>query len=116
MPWGHQVAQDREPVAHHQTIGAAQGSGHGRDDGRSRRRHSELPGRPSRQVESNSSIGGAGAYQAQAGGTELTAIVGNLLSALDPDRIDEKAREIEPVFEGAKPSPVAYDKAREQCG
>ena len=52
--------------------------------------------------------------KAKAGGTELTQIVGDLLAAIDPDRIDEKAREIEPVFEGAKPSPVAYDKAREQ--
>ena len=38
--------------------------------------------------------------KAQAGGTELTAIVGNLLSALDPDRIDEKAREIEARVRG----------------
>ena len=51
--------------------------------------------------------------KAQAGGIELTRIVGGLLAALDPDRIDEKAREIEPVSEGAKPSPSAYDKARE---
>ena len=52
--------------------------------------------------------------KAQAGGIELTGIVGGLLAALDPDRIDERARQIEPVFEGAKPSPSAYDKAREQ--
>ncbi len=52
--------------------------------------------------------------KAKAGGTELTQIVGDLLAAIDPDRIDEKAREIEPVSEGAKPSPVAYDKAREK--
>ncbi len=51
--------------------------------------------------------------RAKAGGAELTQIVGDLLAAIDPDRIDEKAREIEPVSEGAKPSPVAYDKARE---
>ena len=51
--------------------------------------------------------------KAKAGGAELTQIVGDLLAAIDPDRIDEKAREIEPVSEGAKPSPVAYDKARE---
>ena len=50
----------------------------------------------------------------QAGGIELTQIVGNLLAALDPDRIDEKAREIEPVSEDTKPSPEVYDKAREQ--
>ena len=52
--------------------------------------------------------------KAKAGGAELTQIVGDLLAAIDPDRIDEKAREIEPVSEGAKPSPVAYDKAREK--
>ena len=52
--------------------------------------------------------------KAKAGGAELTQIVGDLLAAIDPDRIDEKAREIEPVSEGAKPSPVAYDKAREE--
>ena len=32
----------------------------------------------------------------QAGGVELTAIVGNLLAAIDPDQIDAKAREIDP--------------------
>ena len=52
--------------------------------------------------------------KAQAGGIELTQIVGNLLTALDPDRIDEKAYEIEPVSDGARPSPAAYDTAREQ--
>ncbi len=51
--------------------------------------------------------------KAKAGGAELTKIVGNLLAAIDPDRIDEKAREIEPVSEDVRPSPVAYDKARE---
>ncbi len=51
--------------------------------------------------------------KAKAGGAELTKIVGNLLAAIDPDRIDEKAREMEPVSEGMRPSPVAYDKARE---
>ena len=50
----------------------------------------------------------------QAGGIELTEIIGNLLAAIDPDRIQEKAREIEPVSEGAEPSPAACDKAREQ--
>ena len=49
----------------------------------------------------------------QAGGIELTQIVGNLLAALEPDRIDEKAREIEPVSEGTKPSPEVYNQARE---
>ena len=50
----------------------------------------------------------------QAGGIELTQIIGDLLAAIDPDRIQEKAREIEPVSEGAEPSPAACDKAREQ--
>ena len=50
----------------------------------------------------------------QAGGIELTQIVGNLLAALDPDRIDEKARAIEPVSEDTRPSPEVYDKARKQ--
>ena len=50
----------------------------------------------------------------QAGGIELTQIVGDLLAALDPDRIDEKAREIETISEDTKPSPEIYDKAREQ--
>ena len=50
----------------------------------------------------------------QAGDIELTQIVGNLLAAIDPDRIQEKAREIEPVPDGAEPSPAAREKAREQ--
>ena len=52
--------------------------------------------------------------KAQAGGIELTQIVGNLLAAIDPDRIQEKAREIEPVPDGAEPSPTAREKAQEQ--
>ena len=50
----------------------------------------------------------------QAGGFELTQIVGNLLAAIDPDRINEKAREIESVPDGAEPSAVTCDRAREQ--
>ena len=52
--------------------------------------------------------------KAQAGGIELTQIVGNLLAAIDPDRIQEKAREIEPVPDGAEPSPATCEKAQEQ--
>ena len=52
--------------------------------------------------------------EAQAGGIELSRIIGNLLEAIDPDRIHEKAREIEAVPDGAEPSAVACDKAREQ--
>ena len=50
----------------------------------------------------------------QAGGIELTAIVGNLLEAIDPDQVEAKAREIEPVPDDAEPSPEARGKAREQ--
>ena len=50
----------------------------------------------------------------QAGGMELSTIVGNLLDAIDPDRIQKEAREIESVPDGAEPSPAACDTAREQ--
>ena len=50
----------------------------------------------------------------QAGGIELTSIVGNLLAAIDPDRIDVKAREIGSVPDSAEPSPATRDKAQEQ--
>ncbi|MCY4593178.1 MAG: DEAD/DEAH box helicase family protein [Bryobacterales bacterium] len=52
--------------------------------------------------------------QEKAAGMQLTQIVGNLLAALDPDHIDQKAREIEPVSEDSRPSPEVCDKAREQ--
>ena len=52
--------------------------------------------------------------KAQAGGIGLTQIVGNLLAAIDPDRIQEKVREIEPVSDGAEPSPATCEKAQEQ--
>ena len=48
------------------------------------------------------------------GGVGLTDIVGNLLQSIDPDRIEEKAREIEPVPDGAEPSPATCEKAQEQ--
>ncbi len=48
------------------------------------------------------------------GGIALTQIVGNLLEAIDPDRIQEKARAIEQVSEGAEPSPAAREQAQEQ--
>ena len=50
----------------------------------------------------------------KAGGIELSAIVGDLLSAIDPDRIDAKAREIEDVPEDTDPSPPAHFQAREE--
>ena len=49
----------------------------------------------------------------QAGGVELTDIVGNLLAAIDPDRIDAKAREIDPPIGSDDPAPPAVDKARD---
>lgn len=50
----------------------------------------------------------------EAGGTELTQIIGNLLAAIDPDRIQEKAREIEPVPDGVEPPPAVCEKAQEK--
>ncbi len=50
----------------------------------------------------------------RAGGIELSQLVGNLLAATDTDRIDEKAREIQPAADGAEPSASACDEAREQ--
>ena len=50
----------------------------------------------------------------QAGGIELTQIVGNLLAAIDTDHIQEKAREIESVPDDAEPSSAACYRAREQ--
>ena len=50
----------------------------------------------------------------QAGGIELTNIVGNLLKAIDPDQIEAKARETERVPDDAEPSPAAREKAQEQ--
>ena len=49
----------------------------------------------------------------QAGGAELTGIVGNLLAAIDPDRIDAKAREIDPPAGDDEPAPAAVDQARD---
>ena len=46
----------------------------------------------------------------QAGGIELTQIVGDLLAAIDTDRIQERAREIEPVPDDAEPSAAACDR------
>ncbi len=50
----------------------------------------------------------------KAGGIALTDIVGQLLHAIDPDRIEARARETESVPDGAEPSPAAREKAREQ--
>ena len=50
----------------------------------------------------------------KAGGIELAGIIGNLLAAIDPDRIEAKAREIEPLAGDAEPMPAAREKAQEQ--
>ena len=50
----------------------------------------------------------------KAAGIELTEIVGNLLAAIDLDRIDEKAREIEALPYDAEPKPATCEMAQEQ--
>ena len=50
----------------------------------------------------------------KAGGIKLATIVGNLLQAIDPDRIEAKAREVESTPAGAEPSAAAREKAQEQ--
>ncbi len=50
----------------------------------------------------------------QAGGIELTGIAGNLLAAIDLDRIDEKAREIEALPDDSQPKPETCRMAQEQ--
>ncbi|RLA43030.1 MAG: restriction endonuclease subunit R, partial [Gammaproteobacteria bacterium] len=50
----------------------------------------------------------------KAGGLELTHIVGNLLSAIDPDKIEDKAREIECLPQGADPGEDTKQKAQEE--
>ena len=52
--------------------------------------------------------------QDRAGGVELSDIIGNLLEAIDPDRIEAKAREIEPLAGDAEPPMAAREKAQEQ--
>jgi len=50
----------------------------------------------------------------KAGGIDLKDIVGNLLSAIDRDRIEAKAREIDSLSEDAEPSDETCQKAQEQ--
>ena len=50
----------------------------------------------------------------KAGGIELAGIIGNLLAAIDPDRIEAKARAIEPLVGDAEPTPATREKAQEQ--
>ncbi|MFC1688226.1 DEAD/DEAH box helicase family protein [Pseudomonadota bacterium] len=50
----------------------------------------------------------------KADGVELTDIVKNLLSAIDPDRVEEKAREIESLGQQDEPSAKTRQKAQEE--
>jgi type I restriction enzyme R subunit len=50
----------------------------------------------------------------KAGGISLADIVGGLLGAIDPDRIEQKAREMGLVMAGAEPDDKARTSAREQ--
>ena len=50
----------------------------------------------------------------KAGGIDLTRIVGVLMAAIDPDRVDVEARAIESVPEGEEPPPPALFQAREK--
>ena len=49
----------------------------------------------------------------KAGGVELRGIVASLLSAIDPDRVEIKAREIEGIPEGTEPSDESRQKAQD---
>ena len=51
--------------------------------------------------------------QEKAGGVALTAIIGNLLAAIDPDCIVEKALEIAPESASDEATPAACEKARQ---
>ena len=50
----------------------------------------------------------------QAAGIELTKIVGDLLAAIDLDRIDKKVREIEALPYDSEPKPATCEMAQEQ--
>ena len=52
--------------------------------------------------------------RAKAGGVELAKIIGNLLAAIDPDRVEASARATEPIAEGAEPTPGAREKAQDK--
>ena len=51
--------------------------------------------------------------QDRAGGLELSDIIGNLLDAIDPDRVEARAREIDPIADGAEPAPAVREKAQD---
>jgi type I restriction enzyme R subunit len=50
----------------------------------------------------------------KSGGAALADIIGGLLAAIDPDRIDDKAREISGIPTGAEPGDQARQTARDQ--
>jgi type I restriction enzyme R subunit len=50
----------------------------------------------------------------KSGGAALADIVGSLLAAIDPDRIDDKAREISSVPAGTEPGDQARQTTRDQ--
>ena len=52
----------------------------------------------------------------KAGGIELAGIIGNLLAAIDPDRIEAKARAIEPLAGDAEPTPATPRKGSGTAG
>ncbi len=52
--------------------------------------------------------------RAKAGGVELAKIIGNLLAAIDPDRVEASARATEPIAEGAELTPGAREKAQDK--
>ena len=51
--------------------------------------------------------------QDRASGVELSDIIGNLLEAIDPDRVEARAREIDPIADGAEPAPAVREKAQD---
>ena len=100
--------------AHQQARRAAQGLGHGRDDGRPRRRKRSARW-PAASPASTGKLDDVERRRIKepAGGVELTDIVGNLLAAIDPDRIDAKARALDPPVGDDEPAPAAVDQARD---
>ena len=51
--------------------------------------------------------------QDRAGGVELSDIIGNLLEAIDPDRVEARAREIDPIADDAEPAPAVREQAQD---
>ena len=51
--------------------------------------------------------------QDRADGVELSDIIGNLLEAIDPDRVEARAREIDPIADDAEPAPAVREQAQD---